>query len=124
MLRLHEHDLVAAGLEIVEQVHRGLGRRTLEIVHQHDAFAMLLQFFHHRLPDLLGLAHFEVEGIHVGREDRDVALTKIVDELLWLPQRREAEIGRSRPANRPALMPISISSLGLYSTVWTFPLTL
>src|SRR5262249_27844751 len=100
-LRLHEDDLVVAGLEIIEQVHRCLGRRMLEIVHQHDAFAMLLQFFHHRLPDLLGLAHFEVEGIHVGREDRDVALAEIVDELLRLPQRREAEIGRSWSANRP-----------------------
>src|SRR5262249_60627210 len=59
------------------------------------------QFFHHRLPDLLGLSHFEVEGIHVGREDCDVALAEIVDELLRLTQRREAEIGRSRSANRP-----------------------
>src|SRR5437660_732222 len=38
-LRLHEDDLVAAGLEIIEQIHRGLGRRMLEIVHQHDALA-------------------------------------------------------------------------------------
>src|SRR5262249_31593811 len=74
----------------------------LEIVHQHDAFAMLLQFIHHRLPDLLGLAHFEVEGIHVSGEDRDVALTEIVDELLRLPQHWEAEIGCRRPADRPA----------------------
>jgi hypothetical protein len=64
-LRLHEDDLLAAGLEIIEQIHRGLSSGMLEIVHQHDAFAMLLQFFHHRLPDLLGLAHFEVERIHV-----------------------------------------------------------
>src|SRR5258708_1554522 len=100
-LRLHEYNLVAPGLEIVEQVHRGLGRRMLEIVQQHDAFAMLLQLFHHRLPDLLGLAHFEVEGIHVGGENGDVALAEIVDELLWLPQSREAEIGHSRSADRP-----------------------
>src|SRR5262245_10298029 len=65
-LRLHEDDLVAAGLEIIEQVHRGLGGGMLEIVDQHDAFAMLLQFFHHRLADLFGLAHLEIERIHVG----------------------------------------------------------
>jgi putative tryptophan/tyrosine transport system substrate-binding protein len=44
----------------VEQVHRGLGRRTLEIVHQHDALAVLLQLFHHRLPDLLRPAHLDL----------------------------------------------------------------
>src|SRR5207244_2057080 len=98
----------------------------LEIVQQHDAFAMLLQFVHHRLPDLFGLAHLEVEGVHVGREDADVALAEILDQLRRLPQHREAEIGRRWPptAQCTALMPISISSLGSYSTVWTFPLTL
>src|SRR5262249_32301291 len=65
-LRLHKDDLVAAGLEIIEQIHRGLSGGMLEIVHQHDAFAMLLQFFHYRLPDLLGFAHLEIERIHVG----------------------------------------------------------
>jgi len=38
----------------------------LEIVQQHDAFAVLFQLFHHRLPDLLGLPHLEVGRIHVG----------------------------------------------------------
>src|SRR5262249_4400711 len=56
----------------------------------------------HCLSDLLGLAHLEVEGVHVGGKDRDVALAEIVDELLRLPQRGEAEIGRGRPAHRPA----------------------
>ena len=32
-----------------------------EIVHPDDAFAMLLQFLCHRLPDLPGFAHLEVE---------------------------------------------------------------
>jgi hypothetical protein len=41
--RLHEHDLVPPGLEIVEQVHGGIGRRMLEIVQQDNAFAVLLQ---------------------------------------------------------------------------------
>jgi hypothetical protein len=35
---------------------------------------MLLQFFHHRLPDLLGLAHFEVEGIHLPHTEELLAL--------------------------------------------------
>src|SRR5262245_4064156 len=41
-LRLHEDNLVATGLEISEQVHCGLGGGVLEVVHQHDAFAVLL----------------------------------------------------------------------------------
>src|SRR5438876_12331195 len=36
-LRLHEDDLVAGGLEIVEQLHRGLTGRVLEIMKQHNA---------------------------------------------------------------------------------------
>ena len=62
----------------------------------------VLQLCHHRLPDLLGLAHLEVEEIEVGREDADVAFAEILDELGRLPQRREAEIGRGRSADRPA----------------------
>jgi hypothetical protein len=42
---------VAAGLEIVQQGHRGLGRGMLEIMHQHNAFAVFLQLRQHRLPD-------------------------------------------------------------------------
>src|SRR5260221_3597404 len=41
-LRLHEYTLVAAGFEIVEQVHCGLGGGMLQIIHQHDAFAVRL----------------------------------------------------------------------------------
>ena len=63
---------------------------------------MLLQLGHHRLPDLLGLAHLEVEGVEVGREDGDVALAQVVDEFLRLPQRREAEERRGRTADGPA----------------------
>ena len=65
-LRFHEDDLVAAGFKVVEQIHCGLGRGMLEIMHQHNAFAVLLQLRHHRLSDLLGLAHLEVEQIQVG----------------------------------------------------------
>jgi hypothetical protein len=51
--------------------------------------------------DLLRLAHFEVERVNVGGKDADIALAEIVDQLGWLPQCREAEIGRGRPAGRP-----------------------
>jgi hypothetical protein len=67
-----------------------------KIMHQHNAFAVFLQLRQHRLPDLLRLAHLEVEGVHVGGEDGDVARAEISDELRRLPQRREAEVGRGR----------------------------
>ena len=35
----------------------------LEIVQQHNALAVLLQLCQHRLSDLLGLAHLEVQGV-------------------------------------------------------------
>jgi hypothetical protein len=47
---------------------RGLRSRMLEIMHQDNAFAMLLQLGHQGMSDLLGLAHLEVEGIEVGGE--------------------------------------------------------
>src|SRR5258708_25224048 len=62
---------------------------------------MLLQLGHYRLPDLLGLAHLEVKGVHIGREDPDIALAEILDQLRRLSQCREPEIGRSRRADRP-----------------------
>jgi hypothetical protein len=74
-LRLHEYNLVAAGLEIVGQVGRSLGRRMLEIMQQNSAFAKFLQLRHHRLSDLLGLPHH-------------VSLAEIVEKFLRLPQRR------------------------------------
>jgi hypothetical protein len=48
----------------------------LKIVHENNAFAVLLQLCHDGLPDLLRLAHLEVERIEVSREDRDVALAR------------------------------------------------
>src|SRR5262245_45781345 len=61
ILRLHEDDLVAAGLEVVEQVGRSGGGCLLEVVHQNDALAELLELCRHRLPYLFRLAHLEVE---------------------------------------------------------------
>ena len=63
---------------LVEQLGDCFGSRALEIVHQDDALAVFFQLAHHRFDDLFGLAHGEIERIHVGGEDRDVALA---DEL-------------------------------------------
>jgi hypothetical protein len=57
----------------------------LEIVQQHNAFAVLLQLCQHRLSDLLGLAHLEVEGVQIGREDANVPLAEVFDEFRRLP---------------------------------------
>ena len=46
-LRFHEDNVVASSLEVVEQIHCGLGGRMLEIVHQHNALAVLLQLRHY-----------------------------------------------------------------------------
>src|SRR3974390_857628 len=92
----HLHDLVAAVLQLLQDLRHGLGGRRLEVMHQDDAFAVFLELRHHRLHDLLGLAHFEVERIEVGREDADGSLAEILYELGWMPQRREAEEGRNR----------------------------
>src|SRR5262249_33481345 len=43
-------------------------------------------------------AHLEVERIHIGREDRDVARSKIGDHFGRMPQTREAEEWRLRRA--------------------------
>ena len=52
----------------------------------------------HRLDDLLGLAHLEVERVHVGGEDRNVALAEIGDEFGRMLQRRETEERRDPAA--------------------------
>ena len=46
-LRFHEDNLVASGLQVVEQIGRGFGRRMLEVVHQHNALTVLLQLRHY-----------------------------------------------------------------------------
>jgi len=43
------YDLVAAVLELVKKFGQRLGRGVLEIVHQDDALAVLLQLPHHRV---------------------------------------------------------------------------
>src|SRR5262245_48791669 len=54
-------DLIAALLELLEQVGRRLCSRLLEVVHQNDALAMLLQLLHDAGNNLLRLAYLEVE---------------------------------------------------------------
>ena len=90
-LRAHVHDLVALLLELIEQGRQRLGGRLLEVVHQDDALALPLELGHHRLDDVVGLAHFEIEAVEVVREDRDVALTQIGELVGRVLQEREAE---------------------------------
>src|SRR6187401_2379148 len=66
-------------------------RCLLEIMHQDDAFAVLLELLHHRCDDLLGLAHLEVERVHIGRENTEVTLACILQQFRWMPQSRETE---------------------------------
>ena len=79
----------------------GVGGCTLEIVQQDNTFAVFLQLGQHRADDLLGLADLEVEGIHVGRENGDVALAQIGDVFGRMAERREAEKRRGRMAQTP-----------------------
>ena len=74
------HDLVALGLQRVEQIGRRLGGKLLKIVHEYNAFAVLLQPIYHRLDHLLGPAKGELEQIEVGREHGDIALGEILLE--------------------------------------------
>ena len=85
------HDFVAAVLQPFQQFRRRMGRRLLEVVHQYDAFAVLLELFHHRVDDLVRLPHFEVERIHVGGEDAEIALAVILQQLRRVPQGGETE---------------------------------
>jgi hypothetical protein len=53
----------------------------VEVVHQHNALAVLLQLAHHIVDDLLPRAGLEVEGVEVAGEDRDAAFAEIGDHL-------------------------------------------
>src|SRR5262249_57350055 len=74
----------------------------LEIMHQNNGFAKLVQFRHDSLSDLLGTPHLEVEGIKVGREDSDITLREISQKLRRMLEGWEAEIRRGRSAHRHA----------------------
>src|SRR5262249_22706776 len=85
------HDLVSAILELLEEVRRGLCGRLLEVVHQDNALPVLLELLHDRCDDLFGFAHLEVERIHVGGENANIAFAKIFDQFGRVAQGREAE---------------------------------
>ena len=63
----------------------------LEVVHEDDALAVLLQLRHNRGNYLLGLAHLEVKRVHIGGEDADVSCAEISQQFGGVPQGREAE---------------------------------
>ncbi len=92
----HLHHLVAAGLELLEQFRRRFRGAMLEVVHQDDALAVLGELGHDRFDDLLRLVNLEIERVHVGGEDADIARAEIGDHLRRMPQRREAEEWRDR----------------------------
>ena len=109
-----KHDLVAAGLQIVEQARAASAVACWKSCIRTMPLPCFFSFAITDLTDLLGLAHLEVERIEVGREDGDIALAEIGDQLRRMPQRRGSgrrERSARRPPRRTALMPFSISSL-------------
>jgi hypothetical protein len=103
--------LIAARLELADQLRQCLRGRVLEVVHQDDALAALFQLSHHRVHDLIGLPYLEVERVDVSRENRDVALAEIGHKRWRMLQVGEAEGETGAPAAAlgTALLPISIS---------------
>src|SRR4029077_7042347 len=63
----------------------------LEVVHQDNALAVLLQTRHYRGDYLLGLTDLEVERVHISGEDADVACAEIRKQFGGVPQGRKAE---------------------------------
>ena len=72
----HRHDLVAFGLQPLQYFGQGFRGVLVEVVHQDDALALLVQLLEDDVDDLLGVARLEVEGVEVAGEDRDVALCR------------------------------------------------
>ena len=50
-LGLHRHDLVAAGLQLLQQIGQGFGGVLVEVVHQDDALAELVELLHRDVDD-------------------------------------------------------------------------
>src|SRR5437016_4067306 len=61
LARPHLNDLVTTSLEVIENLRDSVRSRVLEIVHQDDSLAVLLELGDHGLSHLLGTAHFKVE---------------------------------------------------------------
>src|SRR4051794_21094587 len=62
-LGFHGDDLISASLRAAEQGRQCFAGTLLEIVHQDDALALLVELGHHRLDNLLGTAGPEIERI-------------------------------------------------------------
>src|SRR5258706_4388123 len=60
-LGLHLNDLVAALLQFAQQLGEGLRGMLVEIMHQDDAFAELVELLHRDVDHLLRLARLEIE---------------------------------------------------------------
>ena len=85
------HDLVAGGLELAYQLRHRYRRCVLEIMHKQDAFTVLGELRHRRFDHVFRLAQLEIEGVDIGRKDRDVAGAEISDQFGRLLQSGEAE---------------------------------
>ena len=97
-LRHHFDDLVAAGLQFAQQFGQGFRGVLVEIVHQDDAFAELVELLHRDVDHLLGVARLEIEGVEVAGEHRDIPGAEIGHHFRRVLQRREAEEWRGRNA--------------------------
>ena len=108
----HLHDLVAAGLQLAQQLRQRLGGCCWKSCIRMMPLPSLSSLAHH-VDHLLRLAHLEVEGVEVAGEDRDVARAEIAQHLRRLLQIGEAEERRdgASAAIFTALKPFSISSL-------------
>ena len=74
----------------------------VEVVHQDDAFAELVELLHGHVDHLLGIARLEVERVEIAGEHRDIPGAEIGHHFRRMLQRREAEEWRGRnAAQRP-----------------------
>ena len=69
---LHGAGLTGARVEAAQQRRQGNRRVLLQIVHQDDAFALLVELGHDVLDDLVGTRGLEIVGIDVAGKHRDV----------------------------------------------------
>ena len=84
----------------MQQLGQGFRGVLLEIVHQHDALAQLVQLLHHAVDNGLRLAGLEIEGVEIARKNRDVAGAEVGHHFGWVLQRREAEERSERSAGQ------------------------
>ena len=66
LFRHHVHDFVATRFELPQQLGHGLGRSVLEIMHQHNALAVIGKPGHRRFDHVLRPTQLEIEGVNIG----------------------------------------------------------